>query len=81
MREYNCVVRNVSFDFYGWFVVVFCIDGIVYVYFMIVEEFELIWKVDGIIGIVDSDVDMKFIEVRWYLDGRMFVVVMFIYNF
>ncbi|KAK0389863.1 hypothetical protein NLU13_3436 [Sarocladium strictum] len=80
LREHNRAARNVSFDPNGRLAAVSCTDGIVYVYSMTAEEPELIRKVDGIIGTVDSDADMKSTEIRWHPDGRMFAAVTPIHN-
>ncbi|KAL2214161.1 WD40 repeat-like protein [Sarocladium strictum] len=80
LKEHNRAARNVTFDPNGRLAAVSCTDGIVYVYSMTAEEPELIRKVDGIIGTVDSDADMKSTEVRWHPDGRMFAAVTPIHN-
>lgn len=80
LREHNRAARNVSFDPNGRLAAVSCTDGIVYVYSMTAEEPELIRKVDGIIGTVDSDTDMKSTGVSWHPDGRMFAAVTPIHN-
>ncbi|KAF5024046.1 hypothetical protein F66182_3894 [Fusarium sp. NRRL 66182] len=73
LREHNRAVRNVSFDPHGRLVALSGTDGIVYVYSLTAEQPELIRKVDGIIGAVDTDSENS-TRVAWHPDGRAFAV-------
>ncbi|KAH8175499.1 minichromosome loss protein, mcl1, middle region domain-containing protein [Sarocladium implicatum] len=80
LKEHNRAARNVSFDPLGRLAAVSCTDGIIYIYSMTADEPELIRKVDGIIGTVDSEAEMKSTGVSWHPDGRMFAAVTPIHN-
>ncbi|KAH6971795.1 WD40-repeat-containing domain protein [Ilyonectria sp. MPI-CAGE-AT-0026] len=73
LREHGRAVRNVSFDPQGRLVALSSVDGIIYVYSLTAEEPELIRKVDGIIGALDSDSQVS-TRVAWHPDGRAFAV-------
>ncbi|KAF7548193.1 hypothetical protein G7046_g8759 [Stylonectria norvegica] len=73
LREHGRAARHVSFDPNGRLVAVSCTDGIIYVYSLTADEPELIHKVDGIIGAVDSESEVS-TKVAWHPDGRAFAV-------
>lgn len=73
LREHNRPARNVSLDSNARLAAVSCTDGIIYVYSLTSDEPELIHKVDGIIGSVDSDSEVS-TKVAWHPDGRAFAV-------
>ncbi|KAI5456346.1 WD40-repeat-containing domain protein [Mariannaea sp. PMI_226] len=73
LREHGRAVRHVSFDPAGRLATLSGTDGIVYVYSMTAEQPELIQKVDGIIGALDSD-SYASTRVVWHPDGRAFAV-------
>jgi chromosome transmission fidelity protein 4 len=73
LREHARAVRNVSFDPQGRLVALSGTDGIVYVYSLTAEEPELIRKVDGVIGAVDTDTENS-TRAAWHPDGRAFAV-------
>ncbi|KAH7146471.1 WD40-repeat-containing domain protein [Dactylonectria macrodidyma] len=73
LREHGRAVRNVSFDPKGHLVALSGVDGIIYLYSLTAEEPELIRKVDGVIGAVDSDSQVSTC-VAWHPDGRAFAV-------
>ncbi|CAM1509197.1 Fc.00g029360.m01.CDS01 [Cosmosporella sp. VM-42] len=73
LREHARAAKHVSFDPNGGLVAVSCTDGIIYVYSLTSEEPELVRKVDGIIGAVDSESDVS-TKAVWHPDGRAFAV-------
>ena len=73
LREHARAVRNVSLDPQGRLVALSGTDGIVYVYSLTAEEPELIRKVDGVIGAVDTDSENS-TRAAWHPDGRAFAV-------
>jgi chromosome transmission fidelity protein 4 len=73
LREHNRAARHVSFDPQGRLATVSCTDGILYVYSLMAEEPELIRKIDGIIGAVDSESELS-TKAAWHPDGRAFAV-------
>lgn len=73
LREHGRAVRHVTFDPQGGLAALSGTDGIIYVYSLTSEEPELIRKVDGIIGTVDSESEVS-TRVAWHPDGRAFAV-------
>ncbi|KAH7320244.1 WD40-repeat-containing domain protein [Stachybotrys elegans] len=73
LREHARAARNVSFDPNGRLVTLSCTDGIIYIYSLTAEEPELIHKLDGIIGALDSDAEAS-TKIAWHPDGRAFAV-------
>ncbi|KAI9158668.1 Minichromosome loss protein 1 [Paramyrothecium foliicola] len=73
LREHNHAARHVSFDPNARLVAVSAVDGIIYVYSLTAEEPELIRKIDGIIGALDSESQVS-TKAVWHPDGRAFAV-------
>ncbi|KAI1461135.1 WD40 repeat-like protein [Annulohypoxylon moriforme] len=73
LKEHNKSTKHLSFDTKGTTVTLACTDGIVYVYSLTSEEPELIKKVDGIIGVLDTESDTSS-KISWHPDGRAFAV-------
>ncbi|OAQ73316.1 chromosome segregation protein (SepB) [Pochonia chlamydosporia 170] len=73
MREHSKPARHVTLDPQGRLAALSCTDGIIYIYSLTSEEPELIRKVDGIIGAVDSEAEVS-TRVAWHPDGRAFAV-------
>ncbi|KAJ6779892.1 hypothetical protein PWT90_08664 [Aphanocladium album] len=73
LREHGRPARHVSFDPKASVVTLSGTDGIIYVYSLTADEPELIRKVDGVIGALDSD-SIASSKVAWHPDGRAFAV-------
>ncbi|KAK7722124.1 DNA polymerase alpha accessory factor Mcl1 [Diaporthe eres] len=73
LKEHGKPTKHVSFDPKGSILTLSCTDGIVYVYSMTAEEPELIRKVDGAIGSLETNEDASS-SVAWHPDGRAFAV-------
>ncbi|KAK5997314.1 Minichromosome loss protein 1 [Cladobotryum mycophilum] len=73
LKEHGRASRHVSLDPNGRLAAVSCVDGIIYIYSLTSEEPQLIHKVDGIIGAVDSDSEVS-TKAVWHPDGRAFAV-------
>ncbi|KAK2592938.1 DNA polymerase alpha accessory factor Mcl1 [Conoideocrella luteorostrata] len=73
LRDHSKPARHVSLDQHGSLAALSCTDGIIYVYSLTAEEPELIRTVDGIIGAVDSEMEVS-TRVVWHPDGRAFAV-------
>ncbi|KAF5128017.1 Minichromosome loss protein 1 [Metarhizium anisopliae] len=73
LREHSKPARHVALEPHGRLAALSCTDGIIYIYSLTSEEPELIRKVDGIIGTVDSDSEIS-TKVAWHPDGRAFAV-------
>lgn len=73
LREHGRPARHVSFDPKANVVALSGTDGIVYVYSLTSDQPELIRKVDGIIGALDTDSTASS-KVVWHPDGRAFAV-------
>ncbi|KAI1499767.1 WD40-repeat-containing domain protein [Biscogniauxia marginata] len=73
LREHNKPTKHLAFDTKGTTVALACTDGIVYVYSLDSEEPELIRRVDGIIGVLDTESEASS-KVAWHPDGRAFAV-------
>lgn len=73
LKEHGKPTKHVSFDPKGSILTLSCTDGVVYVYSMTAEEPELIRKVDGAIGSLDTNEDASS-SVAWHPDGRAFAV-------
>lgn len=74
LREQTKGVKHVSFDPSGRYVAVSCSDGVIYVYSVDGPEPELVQKVDGIIGALETD-DEATSKVAWHPDGTAFAAV------
>ncbi|KAL5594047.1 hypothetical protein BROUX41_001099 [Berkeleyomyces rouxiae] len=73
LREHNRPAKHVSFDPRGTMVAVSCQDGIVYMYSLTSEQPELLKKLDGMIGSIDSESPGS-AQVAWHPDGNAFAV-------
>ncbi|KXJ96888.1 WD domain-containing protein, partial [Microdochium bolleyi] len=73
LNEHNKPTKHLSFDPSGSTIALACTDGIVYVYALSSEQPELIRRVDGIIGPLDTESDISS-KVAWHPDGRAFAV-------
>ncbi|KAI1639384.1 WD40-repeat-containing domain protein [Biscogniauxia mediterranea] len=73
LREHNKPTKHLAFDTRGTTVALSCTDGVVYVYDLESEEPELIRRVDGIIGVLDTESEASS-KVAWHPDGRAFAL-------
>ncbi|KAK6071316.1 WD domain-containing protein [Seiridium cupressi] len=73
LKEHGRPTKHLVFDTKGATVSLSCTDGVVYVYSLTAEEPELIRKVDGIIGALDTDSEISSV-VAWHPDGRAFAL-------
>ncbi|KAK4166141.1 Minichromosome loss protein 1 [Cladorrhinum sp. PSN259] len=73
LREHNKPTKHLSFDPKGSMLALSCTDGVIYIYSMTAEHPELIRKVDGVIGRMETDHDAS-CRVAWHPDGRAFAV-------
>ncbi|KAM3531108.1 hypothetical protein MY4038_004604 [Beauveria bassiana] len=73
LREHGRPARHVAFDPKASLVAVSGTDGIVYIYSLTAEEPELIRKIDGVIGALESDGTASS-KAAWHPDGRAFAV-------
>ncbi|KAI1095442.1 WD40 repeat-like protein [Rostrohypoxylon terebratum] len=73
LKEHNKPTKHLSFDPKGTTATLACTDGIVYVYSLTSDEPELIKKVDGIIGVLDTESETSS-KISWHPDGRAFAV-------
>lgn len=73
LKEHGKPTKHLVFDTKGTTLSLSCTDGIVYIYSLTAEEPELIRKVDGIIGALDTDSDISSM-VAWHPDGRAFAL-------
>lgn len=83
LRAHSRPTKHVSFDRQGHTVALSCTDGIIYVYSLTAGDDnahgqantdpELIRKIDGIIGSLETDAEAS-AHVAWHPDGRAFAV-------
>ncbi|KAI2632388.1 WD40 repeat-like protein [Hypoxylon sp. NC1633] len=73
LKEHNKPTKHLAFDTTGASITLACTDGIVYVYSLTSDEPELIKKVDGVIGTLDTESDAS-AKIAWHPDGRAFAV-------
>ncbi|KAH8678103.1 minichromosome loss protein [Xylariales sp. PMI_506] len=73
LKEHGKPTKHLNFDPKGTTVTLSCTDGVVYVYSLTSEEPELIRKVDGIIGALDTDSEVSS-KAAWHPDGRAFAL-------
>ncbi|KAI1780478.1 WD40 repeat-like protein [Hypoxylon cercidicola] len=71
LNEHNKPTKHLSFDTKGATATLACTDGVVYVYSLTSDEPELINKVDGVIGALDTESEVSS-QVAWHPDGRAF---------
>lgn len=77
LREHSRPAKHVVFDPSGRLAALSCTDGIVYVYSLVEDQPELLRKIDGVIGPVESsggDAETTTTKVAWHPDGRAFAV-------
>ena len=68
LREHLRSVKQVAFDRSGTTLAASCTDGIIYMYSISSEQPQLIKRVDGLIGMVQSDSEES-IRAIWHPDG------------
>lgn len=73
LKEHGKPTKHLSFDPKGSILTLSCTDGVIYVYSMTAEHPELIRKVDGVIGRIETDAEAS-CKVAWHPDGRAFAV-------
>lgn len=73
LKEHNKPTKHLAFDTKGSTVALACADGIVYVYSLDSDEPELVKKVDGVIGALDTESEASS-KIAWHPDGRAFAV-------
>ncbi|KKZ64599.1 chromosome transmission fidelity protein 4 [[Emmonsia] crescens] len=74
LREQSKGVKHVNFDPSGRFIAVSCSDGIIYIYSVDGPQPELVKKIDGIIGRLETDHEATSRAV-WHPDARAFAAV------
>ncbi|OJD20036.1 hypothetical protein AJ78_00052 [Emergomyces pasteurianus Ep9510] len=74
LREQSKGVKHVNFDPSGRFIAVSGSDGIIYIYSVDGPQPELVKKIDGVIGRLESDHEATSRAV-WHPDGRAFAAV------
>jgi chromosome transmission fidelity protein 4 len=73
LREHGKPTKHVVFDNKGTTVSLSCADGVIYIYSLTAEEPELIRKIDGVIGALETESETCSM-VAWHPDGRAFAV-------
>ncbi|KAK3304356.1 WD40-repeat-containing domain protein [Chaetomium strumarium] len=73
LKEHGKPTKHLSFEPKGSLLTLSCTDGVIYVYSMTAEHPELIRKVDGVIGRMETEADAS-CAVAWHPDGRAFAV-------
>ena len=73
LKEHAKPTKHLSFDPKGAMLALACTDGAIYVYSLTAEHPELIRKVDGVIGRMDTESEAS-CRVAWHPDGRAFAV-------
>ncbi|KAK3320830.1 WD40-repeat-containing domain protein [Cercophora scortea] len=73
LKEHGKPTKHLAFDPRGTLLALSCTDGIIYVYSLTAEHPELIRKVDGVIGRIETDSEAS-TKVAWHPDGRAFAV-------
>ncbi|KAM7216687.1 Minichromosome loss protein 1 [Rhypophila decipiens] len=73
LDEHRKPTKHLAFDPKGTLLALSCTDGVVYIYSLTAESPELITKVDGIIGRMETDSETS-CQVAWHPDGRAFAV-------
>ncbi|KAK0747659.1 WD40-repeat-containing domain protein [Apiosordaria backusii] len=73
LKEHGEQTKHISFDPKGTMLAVSCTNGIIYIYSLTADHPELIRKVDGVIGRVQTDSEAS-TKVVWHPDGRAFAV-------
>ncbi|KAF6816796.1 WD domain-containing protein [Colletotrichum sojae] len=73
LKEHGRPTKHLAFDPKGGLLALACTDGVIYVYSMTSDQPELIRKVDGVIGPLESDSESS-AKIAWHPDGRAFAV-------
>lgn len=73
LEEHGRPTKHLAFDPKGSTLALSCTDGIIYIYSLTSEQPELIKKVDGIIGPLETDSEVS-AKMAWHPDGRAFAV-------
>ncbi|KAI5864257.1 WD40 repeat-like protein [Durotheca rogersii] len=73
LKEHNKPTKHLAFDTQGSTITLACTDGVVYVYSLTPDEPELLRKVDGVIGVLETESDVSS-KMVWHPDGRAFAV-------
>ncbi|KAH6640842.1 WD40-repeat-containing domain protein [Chaetomium tenue] len=73
LKEHGKPTKHLSFDPKGSMLALSCTDGVVYVYSLTAEHPELIRKVDGVIGRMETESEAS-CKVVWHPDGRAFAM-------
>lgn len=73
LKEHGKPTKHLAYDLKGSMLALSCTDGVIYVYSLTADHPELIRKVDGIIGRMDSESEAS-CKVAWHPDGRAFAV-------
>ncbi|ROT42343.1 minichromosome loss protein [Sodiomyces alkalinus F11] len=79
LKDHGRPAKHVAFDPKGGMLAVSCTDGIIYIYSLTADVPELIHKVDGLVGSLDTDSDIS-AKVAWHPDGRAFAAPSPIHN-
>ncbi|KAJ4306961.1 DNA polymerase alpha accessory factor Mcl1 [Collariella sp. IMI 366227] len=73
LKEHGKPTKHLSFNPKGSMLALSCTDGVVYVYSLTAEHPELIRKIDGVIGRMETESEAS-CRVAWHPDGRAFAV-------
>ncbi|KAL2195768.1 WD40-repeat-containing domain protein [Corynascus similis CBS 632.67] len=73
LKEHGKPTKHLSYDPKGSMLAVSCTDGVIYVYSLTAEHPELIRKVDGVIGRMETESEAS-CKAAWHPDGRAFAV-------
>ncbi|KAK3315058.1 WD40-repeat-containing domain protein [Apodospora peruviana] len=73
LKEHEKPTKHLAFDPKGSLLALSCTDGVVYIYSLTAEHPELIRKVDGVLGRMETDSEASG-KVAWHPDGRAFAV-------
>lgn len=73
LREHGKPTKHLAFDPKGSMLALSCTDGVIYVYSLTADQPELIRKVEGVIGRLETDSETSS-RVIWHPDGRAFAV-------
>ncbi|KAK2018763.1 WD40 repeat-like protein [Colletotrichum eremochloae] len=73
LKDHGRPTKHLAFDPKGGLLALACTDGVIYVYSMTADTPELIRKVDGVIGPLESDSETS-ARIAWHPDGRAFAV-------
>ncbi|KAM7209448.1 Minichromosome loss protein 1 [Naviculisporaceae sp. PSN 640] len=73
LDEHRKPTKHLAFDPKGSLLALSCTDGSIYIYSLTADHPELIKKVDGIIGRMETESEAS-CQVAWHPDGRAFAV-------